>query len=873
MIPGKVYNTIIETLNTGFQNANNLKHGEPPLFLAAILRSTTPLDFQTLRHSGFRFLDYEASPVPPYTEMTQQGGAVAAALIDIATFALEAVKDVANIVTTALGALDALFAGRVDYRMTFTMANLNAGFASPTMTRAWGPSAGLPLGASGLQVTFLENLLGIFPLTFSADTDDSGLAALRPAANQSNVLLDLGYCMQLQNDAAWATSFLLPNEVCNLQIFVDTALVTGFGGGTVNVGGDLPDPSQDREVPVTLSVPQLGAVYGMTDAQRYMQAVAGGYKAKTAHVIVGDSANIIAWFKDPFQNSATAFTMGLHLRNESDADLTKFLTPYVNNLGYAASLDAISLGASEATGQLFPSWIEAVFANNDIIMPDQAAQGFGAREIGTHEFGHFILMNLLQDHSSVAIDNLIGDTIFSGKGSDYNYSTRYSNEAFADFISGQVTGIANYQWLATNQIKAPGDPAAEHVCDVAPCYDWNFWQDPGSSSTDVSGIALLASLMHDAFDGQEPDGQASSRYFSQPTNADPWTPEPTTAAPYTFTVTPWGDCDGPDLVNGLAPACRRGTGPQAPSLAPPVAPCGGTAGGACVASESAALPGTSILDLGHALQSVADANQSAHGPPYFTDQVVFTAVDQTMAIAGLSWCERCQVLALHVSENFQDALSPMGLLQLCYRGSPINPTGDANLMSWQLPSVGQGSAPDANLRVDAATCQLCPPDKFPDPNGQCTIDCPADFVVDGATAPLETLSEPTTATGLNIPDTCPGEFVVEVDNPNQLFARGASSFGGSLVVSSPSPQSCDQTFTLSFADLPGTTGFVPEQTVTDTGSFQSSQVFLSPCGTLPAITLSSPAQLTHGSSPIRFVTPVVSGVEFVLNISVPAQTQ
>jgi hypothetical protein len=75
-----------------------------------------------------------------------------------------------------------------------------------------------------------------------------------------------------------------------------------------------------------------------------------------------------------------------------------------------------------------------------------------------------------------------------------------------------------------------------------------------------------------------------------------------------------------------------------------------------------------------------------------------------------------------------------------------------------------------------------------------------------------------------------------------------------------------------YSHLPGTTGFVPEQIVTDTGSFQPAQplILLPPsCGTLPAITLSSPAQLTYGSSPIRFVTPVVSGVEFFLNIAVP----
>jgi hypothetical protein len=72
------------------------------------------------------------------------------------------------------------------------------------------------------------------------------------------------------------------------------------------------------------------------------------------------------------------------------------------------------------------------------------------------EYGHFILMNFMRDNSAVAIDNLIGDTFTTGKATHLNFSTRYVNEAFAYFILGQVTGIANYTWL-TGQTTAAGD--------------------------------------------------------------------------------------------------------------------------------------------------------------------------------------------------------------------------------------------------------------------------------------------------------------------------------------------------------------------------------------------------------------------------------
>ncbi|MGD0680103.1 MAG: hypothetical protein ABSC94_32375, partial [Polyangiaceae bacterium] len=311
-----------------------------------------------------------------------------------------------------------------------------------------------------------------------------------------------------------------------------------------------------------------------------------------------------------------------------------------------------------------------------------------------------------------------------------------------------MTGIANYTWL-NGQRKAPGDGSNEHVCDERPCYDQNFTNPPSSVTSDNSGIARIATLIHDAFDGQPNE---ANKMLPQPTNADPWALD---TVPYVYSSTSWGDCDGPDPVNGLAPACRMGTGPQragAPTVTPcPTATGQAAAGGACVASESVALPGSSLVDFGHALQAVSDALFTPGQPggnPYFTDQGVFTALDEAMVHAGVNWCQRCQVLALHATSNASDTKNAQQLLQLCFNGSTSNPNGDPSLMAWQLPSVTPSTAPDPALRVDAVTCQLCPPNKFPDANGQCTMDCPADFVVDGATAPLVTLSEGTVSTGL-----------------------------------------------------------------------------------------------------------------------------
>ncbi len=75
-------------------------------------------------------------------------------------------------------------------------------------------------------------------------------------------------------------------------------------------------------------------------------------------------------------------------------------------------------------------------------------------------------------------------------------------------------------------------------------------------------------LIHDAFDGQPNE---VNKMLPQPTNADPWALHTT---PYAYSSTSWGDCDGPDPVNGLAPACRLGRSARArrplPAKARPV---------------------------------------------------------------------------------------------------------------------------------------------------------------------------------------------------------------------------------------------------------------------------------------------------------------
>ena len=117
-------------------------------------------------------------------------------------------------------------------------------------------------------------------------------------------------------------------------------------------------------------------------------------------------------------------------------------------------------------------------------------------------------------------------------GNNVQDPIRYINEAFADFVSGQVTSIANYKWLSCGDSHVSANSGSA-------CYDENFTGFP-ASSLDTSGIARIASLIHDVFDGQTHEYQSNF-----PDNADAWmaghAPGRRYVQGYVFTNTSWGE--------------------------------------------------------------------------------------------------------------------------------------------------------------------------------------------------------------------------------------------------------------------------------------------------------------------------------------------
>ena len=611
----------------------------------------------------------------------------------------------------------------------------------------------------------------------------------------------------------------MPNDLCDLDGFDTTS-----GNSGVSDSLTITDFSQDRTINWMIYDRQLNTMYQMTDAYKYISDVLQ-YKTSTAHVLVGDPADAVT----SVYNTDRAFTHCLHLRNDNALQLQHQIDDYVDQLGYAITIDVTA-------------FLSANFGNTDIVLPDNSADGThgnGGREVGTHEFGHYAFCNMMLDGNDSAVDGLFGSTVRVGQ--DYDRPTRYINEAFADFISGQVASIANYKWLDIRQ-----EQNQQQVCVAPNGFDNNFVDIP-SSSNDKAGIARIATLFHDAVDGREARGWGPA----VPGSADAWIKD-TSSQKYEYTYTGYANVDGENQAPNTLPQCRRGTGPGFSN--------------SCVGSESVALAGSAIPSVVSTIAHFGGDGRNS-GLDYLKDENVYLALDATMTAAGYTWCQRCALFALHAPANAGDNLGPLALLQQCAGSNST--TQDDFLRIHQLP---YDPPPDLDLRLDLSTCSPCPDGQVSDANGVCRpcdgviegntcVQCPSNVVLDGNAIKVGASFSWDTTQNRPAKDVCPNWFWVEIDNPQAILALAPSMSAG-LSVTSPSQASCAIPFTASFEDFPaGGIGFQTEQSAIQVGSLSSN----GQCSNLPTITIYQ-SSLSYDGSPVRFGANACTGVVLDLDV-------
>jgi hypothetical protein len=230
--------------------------------------------------------------------------------------------------------------------------------------------------------------------------------------------------------------------------------------------------------------------------------------------------------------------------------------------------------------------------------------------------------------------------------------------------------------------------------------------------------------------------------------------------------------------------------------------------------ENVSLPGKALRDYAH---KVAEGLGDFGTGPQINDAKIYGALNYAMANNGVSsWCDRCRVLGLHSPKRTAD--------------NDIGAVFSACVTDTDVKNALGGTPPEPNGRIDAATCSACPAGQYSDNNGVCQVctgvlvgnscqTCSVDLVLDGSTMTIgsaESYSTNSTASG----DTCPGLFVVELDDPGLLPGRGANTLdvltAGAVWGLGASQADCVQTFELDLAHMSGS-ALIVDTVLTGTG--------------------------------------------------------
>lgn len=689
VIPGLTYNRLIEALS------NDEIKGDRVVFDAVILRALPAaarnpngsIRLDVLGQGRFRYLHYEPHPLPG-PERLDLTGEAAKAFVDVLTFVGEGLRDVAEVITNTLGALDRLFRDEVTMTIHLHGITGDPSFVSsrgatcvaagdpfacctglgtddgtapcsedddPIMLRAWGPNRGSPLAAPGLEVTIVQQLFDLpIPATSQGRTSLTGRAVIDAVENGER--FGSGLCVELKSRGAFMTDFLIATKLCDLR---------GFDAANPTLGGDrfeLADFSTSREVDVHAENERLVGLYQADDVFRYGRSVMS-YAPRRARVVSG------FW----------AATFSVQGANDVEQ-------PYTPCLGYRNVVSDTLIAAGLAVGGLLSTLpivgqgagiaavtFSAIIGDADIVMATTTSIP-RSRELMSHEYGHYMLCSMMQDVNPLAIDNLLIG--FLAGPSNLRRPTRYMNEALADYFTGQVAGGHNYNWM--------GDVTTdEGFCDGrTPCWDRNDLRTHATNDDDPSDIGRFATLVHDAFDGHTPSlGRAV------PGDGDLWIRRDTVCtdvgAPFPCCTGP-GTSDGSDFCGQLL-----------------LTPAGSGYGSTDAGLERMSLDGSSF-DLFAKLTAIS-IPPGVVVPDAYTDEVTFGALSAAMAFAGQNWCERCRVMGLHSTTNPADTVG--ALFSTCVADPLI-----ADVL---------GAPPEPDLRLDAGSCTPCPDSFISNGDGIC----------------------------------------------------------------------------------------------------------------------------------------------------------
>jgi hypothetical protein len=364
-----------------------------------------------------------------------------------------------------------------------------------------------------------------------------------------------------------------------------------------------------------------------------------------------DHAATLAALDGVFTAVTDGLVMGLMFVGQAATEIAGVAVAGVAGLVVAAGLTVIGNVAE-------------FFAGGDIIMPSSGGpRNLLDRSVATHEYGHFILCNLLLNVSPVKFAYTYDEAAVQGFLSlqDPSATGAVVNEAFADLITSQVAGGTNY---ASPAVSFPSTGGTSY-CDATgrDCIEANV-NNAITPSTFPNRVLHYVSLFVDAFDAPGTFGDA-------PSNGNPWT-------------RPMGL-----LQLSAVPGLENGD--------------------EVVTLRNQTVPTSWFTAwMGHATRR----------GDLLREDNVFAGLSDTMINHGYNWCERCEVFRLHTVGPMIDPMTMMPIANCPERWVGDRPmfSLDGGMTTQTLACVFDGCPAGTTINNATRTCDPpCPANHRFDP--------------------------------------------------------------------------------------------------------------------------------------------------------------
>ncbi len=465
LVPGRFLNLLREAHAAGESPFGAVVLRAPPEPEARAAGGSVSYDY--LGAQGFAYGGAFVSADDAGSEDEGDVGSATAMLVDtpirVLRAAVSPLEDLVDEVRAFFGEISAAFDGKARVTVSVMPLNTDNSFGLGTvMRRGWGlnpgtgspfaPRIGEPMFLRGARIQSHKGAA-----LFRGQLNANGRATFEVAKGRQNL------CVELANDAAEVTNFLNALVLCN------------FNDPT------MPDLNlniqEDTIVRMDVQDYRVNIFAQMQDGYDYMRWVIGR-APRQVRVITGFFADIIGEI-----NGGRAFA------------------PCLGN----------SMDVGSTLIQLFPILGVILPGDVDIAFPFDQGVSANSRGVPTHEYGHFVSCDLM--HATNAAKwaenwfNVVINTL-GGPGADND--SAFVHEAFADFITMQIVGGANYPALNGSRDGGNVGYCPVDGGDVRDCAEDNV----GGPSEGISGVtfnygvARVATLLQDAFDGaRTPEGQ------------------------------------------------------------------------------------------------------------------------------------------------------------------------------------------------------------------------------------------------------------------------------------------------------------------------------------------------------------------------------